>query len=130
MEWYIPITILPGIALPILSTSNFIIALNNEIIGLKNLAPHKNHEVIVKKIKQMARLSRAIVSFYISVASFTLSGLMKSLFTFIINYQIFFKATIAIGIITLLIGITILIIYAIKAVQIRQEQFNQLFGKE
>jgi hypothetical protein len=31
MEWYIPISLLPGIALIILSTSNFILALNNEI---------------------------------------------------------------------------------------------------
>jgi hypothetical protein len=31
MEWYLPITVLPALGLPILSTSNFIIASNEEI---------------------------------------------------------------------------------------------------
>lgn len=34
MEWYLPITIMPAIGLIILSTTNFIIALNNEIYEL------------------------------------------------------------------------------------------------
>lgn len=34
MEWYVPMTILPGIGLIILSTSNFLIALNIEIAQL------------------------------------------------------------------------------------------------
>ena len=36
MEWYIPITILPGIGLIILSTSNVVLELNREIERLEN----------------------------------------------------------------------------------------------
>ena len=35
MQWILPLTVLPGIALIILSTSNLVISLNNEITQLK-----------------------------------------------------------------------------------------------
>ena len=34
MQWIIPITVLPGIALIVLSTSNLVVSLNKEIAGL------------------------------------------------------------------------------------------------
>ncbi len=34
MQWILPLTVLPGIALIILSTSNLVISLNNEITQL------------------------------------------------------------------------------------------------
>ena len=78
----------------------------------------------------IALLSKAIVSLYISVAFFTLSGLMRSLLTFITYYSLFFKTTIVIGILTLFIGITILIIYAVKALRIRKKQFDLIFNPD
>ena len=35
MEWYIPLTVLPAIALIILSTSNFLVGLNSELNQLE-----------------------------------------------------------------------------------------------
>ena len=51
MEWYIPITILPGIGLLILSTSNFLIALNNEIKELNNDKEKYQSIVTEKKLR-------------------------------------------------------------------------------
>ena len=52
MEWYIPITILPGIGLLILSTSNFLIALNSEIQAL-NQDMGKYQVIVFEKIQQL-----------------------------------------------------------------------------
>ncbi len=74
MEWYIPITLLPGIALLILSTSNFIIALNVEIQILKE-KKELFKDIIKLKMKQLKRLNYAISGLYLSVLFFTISGL-------------------------------------------------------
>jgi len=50
MEWYGPLTILPAVALIIMSTSNFIIALNEEIILLQH-EKEKLIEIIDLKLK-------------------------------------------------------------------------------
>lgn len=73
MEWYIPISLLPGIAILIMSTGNFIVALNAELKELKK--QYNLYEVVIKmKIKQLRRLSIAIAGLYLSVFVFTLLG--------------------------------------------------------
>lgn len=55
MEWYIPMTIIPGIGLLILSTSNIMLSLNNEITQLNNQRD-KRIDIIVKlKLAQLKK---------------------------------------------------------------------------
>ena len=119
MEWYIPISLLPGIALMILSTSNFIISLNAEIQKLKEQEA-KYKEIIKLKVNQLKRLSYSISGFYLSVLFFTISGLFSSL-----SYPlkiVFAFMLIGIGIMTA--SVLLLIIYSIRAVQIRTKHLN------
>jgi len=74
MEWNIPITILPGIGMFIISTSNLIIALNDEIREL-NVEKEKFHISIIKKIFHLKRLNLSLIGQYISALSLVLGGI-------------------------------------------------------
>jgi hypothetical protein len=113
MEWYIPISLLPGIALIILSTSNFIIALNNEIKELKR-SYNLYEKIINLKTVQLKRLSIAISGLYISVLFFTLTGLLSwfSILKPIISLLIF-------SIAFMFLSVLFLISFAVRAIKIR-----------
>lgn len=117
MEWYVPMTILPGLGLIVLSTSNFLIALNNEIIDLCK-DNESNRKIIDLKVIQMKRLSIAISFLYASVLSFLLAGL--SGVTNLVGKTLF-QGLMIIGVGFVTIAIIILLIYSIKAVGIRQK---------
>jgi hypothetical protein len=124
MEWYIPITIIPGVALLILSTSNFIIALGVEIQQLQTEA-RSAKRVLRKKISQLNILSLAIVMLYVSIALFTLSGMLIGLITN--GGQSIGPApaiSVSLAMLTLFSGISLLILFAIRAVRIRKQQYE------
>jgi hypothetical protein len=71
--WYLPITILPGIGLLIISTSSLIVSLNNELERL--LEEAKTNELLIqKKLSQMRLLTYSMSGFYVSTAMMVLSG--------------------------------------------------------
>jgi len=119
MDWYIPITLLPGIALLILSTSNFIIAINVEIQGLKE-KEELYEEIIKLKLIQLKRLSYAISGLYISTLFFTITGLFASL-----EYSddIMFS-TVSIGTSIMTFSVVLLIIYSISAISIKKKHLT------
>ncbi len=119
MDWYIPITLLPGIALLILSTSNFIIALNAEVQKLKaNEALFG--EIIALKIKQLKRLSKAISGLYLSVLFFTISGLFASI-SYPQNIVFLF---LLLGIVIMSVSVLLLITYSILAIKIKTKHLR------
>jgi len=78
-NWYLPITMVPGIGLLILSTSNLMVTLSNEInIMIEN---SKEQSIILKKLKQLKLLNMAMVFFYIAVASLLTSAVINGVFT-------------------------------------------------
>lgn len=118
-QWYIPITILPGICLLILSTSNLLIALNGEIFTLtRDQTPI---EVVRKKISQLERLSKAMVLLYISTALMVLSGILSAFDLMIGSFSLGFISMIS-GVALTLGGLFLLISYATHAVSIRKVQ--------
>ncbi len=124
MEWYIPITIIPGVALLILSTSNFIVALGVEIQQLQTEA-RASKLVLRKKISQLTILSLSIIMLYVSIALFTLSGMLIGLITN--GGQAFGPApaiSVSLAMLTLFAGISLLILFAIRAVRIRKQQYE------
>ncbi|GAA4272759.1 DUF2721 domain-containing protein [Aquimarina gracilis] len=123
-NWYVPITIIPGIGLLILSTSNLLIALSNEI---KNLIQDSNNQrLIQRKLKQLKLLNGAMVFLYLSVACFMISGLISGLFRIVETKMNFSVYMAIIGIVSALLGLIALIVYSFKAVKIRQDQFQNL----
>lgn len=119
MEWYAPLTVLPAIGLLILSTSNFIVALNNEINGLLH-EPERRKVLIGKKLAQLKRLSVASAFLYFGVILFLTSGL-TSAFS---EKEIFFKLQMAAGVLVTTVAVVILFFYSTKAVAIRQSQLD------
>ncbi|NJN26763.1 MAG: DUF2721 domain-containing protein [Cyclobacteriaceae bacterium] len=126
MQCYLPITIIPAAALLVLSTSNFIIALVGEVRALQNTHEESSAKVIIRrKIAQLRLLSKAIISLYISIGLMTLSAM-------ILAWHSEQSASVSeipmiilgAGLLCLFAAIALLILYAFRAVKIRQVQFS------
>lgn len=122
-NWYLPITLVPGLGLLILSTSNLMLNLSNEISSLINNA-NVEDGIIKRKIIQLKRLNLSMVFLYIAVACLVSSGLIGA-----IGASVNLKSNVAIyiailGIIIILSALVLLTIYSFKAVSIRQDQFK------
>ncbi len=122
-HWYIPATIIPGIGLLILSTSNLLVNLSTEIKTL--IAEVTIDETLIKqKLKQLKLLNSAMVFLYAAVALFVISALISGVYKSVeTNFDSAIYITI-VGIISALLGLIALIIYSFRAVKIRQDQFN------
>jgi len=120
MEWYIPLTIIPGIGLIILSTSNIMLSLNNEITELEE---HENRKVAViqAKLSQLKRVSISIVFQYVGILLFLISGIAKSLFP---DFNSLPRFLLIIGVAVICTSIMILLVYSLKAVRIRQKHLK------
>ena len=126
-NWYLPMTILPGIGLLILSTSNLMITLSNEVASLikEQTMPES---IILRKLEQLKTLNRAMVFFYIAVAFLAITGVLGGLQITSIKNNLVYIAVI--GIIIMLSGIFSLIKYSYKAESIRQDQFTTKLTKK
>ena len=123
-QWYIPITILPGIGLLILSTSNQLIALSSEIAERLKLEIC-NDSISQRKLRQLKLLNKGLVGLYLGAGTMVASGILYGL-------QNFYKFSNEIGLIAMLLGvisvfvsISFLILYSLRAVKIRQDQFQE-----
>ncbi|NER14609.1 hypothetical protein GWK08_14230 [Leptobacterium flavescens] len=121
--WYIPITILPGIALLILSTSNILIALSNEIADRikQNIDPLMTK----RKLSQLNLLTKGLVGLYVGAGSMVIAGILAGIQNFIALTKDLATVSMLIGTISLFISIGFLITFSFKAVRIRQDQFNE-----
>jgi hypothetical protein len=118
--WYLPITILPGIGLLIISTSSLIVSLNNELERL--LEEAKTNELLIqKKLSQMRLLTYSMSGFYVSTAMMVFSGLISfaSESTGIGSFILMG------GVALIFISLVILTAYSVRAVKIRQIHFEQ-----
>jgi uncharacterized membrane protein (DUF485 family) len=119
MEWYLPFTIIPGVGLIILSTSNIMLSLNDEISEY-NISVMSN-SLIKKKLKKLKILSYAIALQYIGLLFFLISGLLVA-FTEWLQFE--GKCAIFIGVLMISACIILLVIYSFRAVGIRQQYLN------
>jgi hypothetical protein len=124
MEWYIPITILPGVGMLILSTTGQMLALSTEIGELlaASCTPFQ-HQVSDLKIKQLHRLTWAAALLYVSAAMFVLSGLLGALLpegtlAMLANYVLIA------GALLVFVALAILINYGFHTISIRTMQFQ------
>lgn len=122
-NWYLPITLVPGMGLLILSTSNLMLNLSNEIGNLIHNTTSED-DIIKRKITQLKRLNLSMVFLYVAVACLVSSGLIGA-----IGASMHLKSDIAIymailGIVIILSALALLTVYSFKAVSIRQDQFK------
>lgn len=122
--WYLPITILPGIGLLIISTSTLIVSLNEELERLLKEAT-TNQRLIHKKLSQMKLLTYSMTGFYFSTALMVLSGLVSfSTVSLKIGSAILIS-----GVFFIFLSLVILVVYSIRAVQIRNLHFDECLKK-
>ena len=120
-----PITIIPGIGLLILSTTHLIVSLNNEMETLLEEAG-LNQSLMQQKLSQMKLLTYSMSGFYISTALMVLSGLVSFSQQFEVNALVNFSSSILLaGVALIFISLLILILYSIRAVKIRRLHFEQ-----
>jgi len=123
--WYLPITIIPGIGLLILSTTHLIVSLNNEMETLFEEAG-LNQSLMQQKLSQMKLLTYSMSGFYISTALMVLSGLVSFSQQFEVNALVNFSSSILLaGVALIFISLLILILYSVRAVKIRRMHFEQ-----
>ena len=119
MEWYGPLTIMPAIGLMIISTSNFTVALINEIVQLEEDV-EKHMEIIELKLVQLRLLSIAISLLYGSILMF----LFASLANLFLSMGMVCNALMFIGVLLTTGAIILLLIYSMKATNIRQKHLH------
>ena len=124
-EWYVPITILPGICLLILSTSNIMIDLSREIKSLINENEGEASSLIERKLKQLKLINSAMALLYLSVVSFVLSALFSGLKE---NAGWNFQGDVYVlllGILVAVLALLSLMLYSFRAVKLRQDQYHK-----
>ena len=117
-NWHLPITIVPGLGLLILSTSNLMVTLSNEISGM--IENSKKKAITASKLKQLKLLNMAMVFFYVAVAFLLISAVINGLYE--VGKTSLYTSVLAI--VFALIGLISLIVYSFRAVTIRQNQFK------
>lgn len=130
MNWYLPITIIPAIGLLILSTITQMLSLSTEISTLvSGQCSVFQHKISKRKIKQLGLLTRATAMLYVATGCYVLSGIVGVIFEndSVWSWPSLFLYT---GTIFVFIAISLLIIYAFRAVKIRKDQFKNAFVVE
>lgn len=117
MQWYIPITIIPGIGLIIMSTSNLLIALNNEVSAMIRKREIFS-EIIALKIGQMKRLNWAMVFLYTGILCFLISGLLAVLIN---PLGLLVRIIMIAGVACSMVAIVYLISFGFRSIQIREK---------
>ncbi|MCF8713509.1 hypothetical protein JM658_01605 [Joostella atrarenae] len=124
MNWYIPITILPGLGMLILSTATQMMGLSSEIAGLISKKCNSfQHDIANRKIKQLGLLTRASTLLYTATGCYVLSGIMGAIYE-VESIWSLPSLILYVGTVLMFIGISILIVYASRTVIIRRIQFD------
>lgn len=125
-NWLLPLIILPGIGMLILSTSHLSSTLEGAINGFLAQQGKFNQHIVAQKIKQLGLLSKALVGLYIGASCMALAGLLGGIEMQVMALpQMVINVLICLGIVAVLISLGLLIFYAIKAVRIKQDQFQE-----
>jgi len=121
--WIFPLTILPGIGLLIMSTTNWAVALTNEINHLLD-QEYCNQALLTKKIKQLSLINQALVALYLCTAMCAaggfVGGILQSEMETTSNLPIIL---LCIGMFFLMLATSLLIIYAYRATNIKRNQY-------
>ncbi len=128
-NWIIPLTLLPGIGMMIMSTSHLSTAISQEISGLIHEDTCDTH-LVEQKISQMSLLNRALVALYLGAASFAITGLIGAV-SAVQDLMIrdTFTVCLILGIGCLLIATIFLITFSMRAVRIKKNQYLKSISK-
>ncbi|MEM6845814.1 MAG: hypothetical protein AAF632_26630 [Bacteroidota bacterium] len=128
-NWIFPLTLISGIGLFIISTATLSANLLSEIDHLLKEAVD-NQLLLEKKMKQMGLLNRCLAGLYLSAACFALAGLVGgSELTSMQLAVTMSHGLLILGTLLLCLCLGALIVYALRAVQIKQQQFSEKINR-
>jgi hypothetical protein len=117
MEWYLPFTLLSSVGLLVLSTSNLISGLNGEIYQIENMGTAGKERIIDLKLRQLKLISTSVVLQYVALFLFSICSIMISFYP---GHQWLSRGTILLGVVLVSIALVLLIVFAYRAIYIRQ----------
>ncbi len=122
-NWIFPLTVLPGIGLLIMSTTNLVVALTAEINEFLSEL-ECDRDILTQKIGQMRLLNSALVALYICAALFATGGFFGAVLesTMLVDFPLH-TLTVGVGMLFLIGGTVVLIVYGFRAVRIKRKQF-------
>lgn len=125
-NWIFPLTILPGIGLLIMSTTHWSAALTGEINKLFE-QDACDRSILARKIQQLGLINRALVMLYIAASLSALGGFTGAVWVNDMHQDETLPVTVltGIGVLCLFIGTSMLIVFAGRAVRIKQDQFKR-----
>ena len=123
-NWLLPITIIPGIGMIIMSTSGISNALSAEISNVLNRNMDSDRPIVDRKIHQLWVLSISLMLQYISAACLAISGLLGGLKLDQFGVVICTEILLFTGVGFIVIALLYLILYARRAVKIKRDQFT------
>mgnify|MGYP000268206173 FL=1 len=125
-SWYLPITLLPSIGFFIMATTNVSNALSGEITQMLALDTSYLQSILSRKINQLRLLSVTLVLLYGSAILLAVSGLVAGLGQGLMVHadQLVF-VLICLGILAVCCALSLLMIYAVRAVRIKRDQFER-----
>lgn len=119
MEWYLPITIMPGIGMLIFSTTNQMLSISSEVGTLLSVeCTEFQHHIASLKIKQIKRLTSLL---YSSAGFYVLSGIFGVFATINTNMP---EILLILGTLQLFLALILLVIFSFNTIKIRQLQFK------
>lgn len=125
-SWYLPITLLPSIGFFIMATTNVSNALSGEISQLLALDTSRDNPIISRKINQLRLLSIALVLLYGSAILLALAGLAAGLGAgLMIHADSVVFTLICSGVLAVCFALMLLMVYAVRAVRIKRDQFER-----
>ena len=127
-NWFLPLTILPSVGFFIMATSGVSNALSAEIARLVELDRESNMITLRKKIRQLRLINISLVLLYASAVTLSIAGLISGLqFNFMYHgLTLMVEVLVCIGIGLTVFALILLMIYAIRAVSIKEHQFKGL----
>ncbi|MCM5664171.1 hypothetical protein [Galbibacter mesophilus] len=126
MDWYIPITIVPGIGMFVLSTTSQMMSLSAEIGQLlKECKNDFQHHIADLKILQLTRLTRAATLLYSAAALFVLSGIWGAIY----EASEWSEWILFAGVASTFVAMGILINYSYHTIKIRKKQHQHIHTK-
>ncbi len=125
-NWLLPITLLPGIALLVLSTVTISVALTRSISEL--IERGGDEEVAKARIRQLGIINKALILLYLSIALITLSGIAGAQWSRL-DLCAWSMPMILLGIALLFLATIFLILYSVRSVRIRKVQLENELKK-
>ena len=126
-NWYVPITLLPSVGFFIVAATSVSNSLSAEIARLLELEKEEDKKIISLKVRQLRLVSISLVLLYAGAILLAVSGLLGGVeSSYMLHANPLIEILIWVGISAVILALGILMVYSVRAVQIKEQQFRSM----